>query len=74
MCRTTRRVAGLIEGYDCELRKVQKSQYHDFFGYALWFYGGNEFDALQIVWPDKSHRFPWDEGCAVPVAQQSATW
>ena len=68
------RVSGLIEGYDCELRKVQKSRYREYFGYALWFYGGSEFDALQIVWPDKAHRFPWDEGYAVPIAQQPTTW
>jgi Domain of unknown function (DUF4262) len=68
------RVSGLIEGYDCELRKVQASRCREFFGYALWFYAGDEFEALQIVWPDKARRFPWDDGYAVPVEQRPATW
>jgi hypothetical protein len=68
------RVTGLIEGYDCELRKVRVSRYREFLGYALWFYAGDEFEALQIVWPDKARRFPWDDGYSVPVELQPATW
>ena len=72
--RDAQRVSGLIEGYDCVLRKVQPVRQREFFGYALWFYNGLAFDALQIVWPDKASRFPWDLGYALPAEAQPATW
>jgi hypothetical protein len=31
-------------------------------GYAVWFYGGDDFQALQCVYPDLTNRFPWEEG------------
>jgi hypothetical protein len=62
------------KGYDCELRKVQFARYSEFLGYALWFYDGEAFDALQIVWPDKACRYPWDDGYGAPINQQPATW
>lgn len=43
------RVSGLLEGYDCELRRVAKSRYREFLGYALWFNQGDGFDVFQIV-------------------------
>lgn len=53
---------------------MQTSRYREFLGYALWFYDGDAFDALQIVWPDEACRYPWDAGCAVPLGQQPNTW
>jgi len=29
-------------------------------------YSPGPLPALQVVWPDASHRFPWDEGCRSP--------
>jgi hypothetical protein len=29
---------------------------------AAWFYGAGSFPALQLVWPDRAHRLPWEEG------------
>ena len=34
--------------------------YHHFLGYANWFYQGEDYPALQCIWPDKNSRFPWD--------------
>lgn len=68
------RVAGLIEGYDCVFRRMQRTKYRDYLGYALWFYGGDGFDVLQLVWPDKERRFPWNDGYSAPPEQQPATW
>jgi len=31
-------------------------------GYAVWFYGGDDFSALQCVYPDLEGHFPWDGG------------
>jgi len=34
----------------------------DYFGYAIWFNKRNDFPCLQLVWTDRSDRFPWDAG------------
>lgn len=40
--------------------EVNHSNLEDYFGYAIWFNGG-EFPAYQIVWTDRNHHFPWEE-------------
>jgi hypothetical protein len=39
---------------------VAKRHYPDFLGWSRWFYGGDDFPCLQIVWPDRDGRFPWE--------------
>lgn len=29
---------------------------------ASWFYGGRSFAALQLFWPDRAHKLPWEPG------------
>lgn len=41
---------------------VSKRFYPDYLGWSRWFYGGDEFPCLQIVWPDRSGVFPWEPG------------
>jgi hypothetical protein len=60
------RVSGLFAGYDAVLRKVRKDAYADTLVWASRLHGGDDFEALQIVWPDREHRFPWDEGYDAP--------
>ena len=50
----------VLKGYACAFRTVDKTHYHEYLGYARWFYGGDDFPVLQLVWPDKNGRFPWD--------------
>ena len=71
--RTGERVAGLIEGHDCEVRTMGRARYREYLGYARWFYAGDDFDVFQIVWPDTSNRFPWHAGFAARD-QQPQTW
>ncbi len=52
----------MLDGYSCMFRRVDPSAYRDYFGYARWYYEGDEFPMLQCVWPDGAHRFPWDSG------------
>lgn len=33
-----------------------------YFGVAVWAYEGAEFPCVQLVWPDKQGRWPWDAG------------
>jgi hypothetical protein len=39
---------------------VSKDYYPDHLSRNLWFYGGNDFPYLQLVWPDRQGVFPWE--------------
>ncbi len=41
---------------------VAEKFYSDYLGWSRWFYGGNNFPCLQIVWPDRGGVFPWEVG------------
>jgi hypothetical protein len=65
----TRFVAGQItdeflDGYDVTFRTVPEFQYAGHFGWANWLYGGADYPVLQMVYPDKQRRYPWQEGVA----------
>ncbi|MFZ0885590.1 MAG: DUF4262 domain-containing protein [Candidatus Acidiferrales bacterium] len=49
--------------YKCAFRTVERTHYRDYLGYALWFYENDPFPTMQCFWPDKTAKFPWDEGC-----------
>ncbi len=40
---------------------VPKHHYSEFLGAAQWFYESDDFTVLQMIYPDRLHRFPWDE-------------
>lgn len=50
-----------IEDRACTFRRMPKAQYEAYLGWALWFYDGPSFPALQMVWADRDGRWPWDE-------------
>lgn len=50
----------LIDVYSCTFKPVNQVWYPHFLGYANWFYKGQEYPALQCIWPDKNSRFPWE--------------
>ena len=54
----------IIEGYECCFRSVHLSQFDEYFGQAIRFYGDKNFPVLQCVYPDKAGRFPWEDGCS----------
>lgn len=43
---------------------VAKKYSSEYFGYGRWFYQSTQgdFPALQMVWPDRQGRLPWEEG------------
>jgi hypothetical protein len=49
----------VLEQHNCWSRAVQKVWYRDLFGWAIWFYGGTEFPAVQCLWPAKDGTYPW---------------
>jgi hypothetical protein len=49
----------LLENHPVRFRKVRaEASFREFVGYALWFYRGQNFELLQLLWPDRSGRFP----------------
>ena len=39
---------------------IAKRFYADYLSWTRWFYGGDDFPCLQIVWPDREGVFPWE--------------
>ncbi len=53
--------SGFLEGFEIQFLDVNKVGYPDYFGYAGWYYKNSfDFPALQLVWPDKESRWPWE--------------
>jgi hypothetical protein len=59
--------SGILEGYDVRFQYVARRHYPEHFGYAHWYYKGDDFPALQCVWPDRHGRFPTDADYAEPL-------
>ncbi len=49
-----------LEGYKCLFRPVDESHVPTYVGWASWFYEWESFPLLQLFWPDKFGRFPWE--------------
>jgi hypothetical protein len=52
------RVEELLVTVECEFRSVERKWLKQTMGYAVWFYGGDDFEVLQCVYPDHVNRFP----------------
>ncbi len=58
---TNKLYSGFLEGYEIQFLQVDKDYYQNYVGYAGWFYDMSfDFPLLQLVWPDKQHKFPWE--------------
>jgi hypothetical protein len=55
-------VDGLFPAAPAALRRVGEQHYAAYLTEALAHHGSPEFAALQIVFPDRVGRFPWDPG------------
>jgi hypothetical protein len=70
----------VLDGYNVAFRTVERRHYPDYFGHARWFYRGDDFPALQCVWPDSQHRYPWhpeagpDFARRQPVLSDDTSW
>lgn len=58
----TGRHRDLIGQVDCEFRPVDRKWVRQLMGWALWYYGDDDFPVVQAVYPDLQNRFPEDEG------------
>lgn len=52
----------LLTTVECEFRRVEVRWLRQLMGYAVWFYGDDNFPAVQCVYPDLKNRFPWEAG------------
>jgi hypothetical protein len=58
---------GLLQGYTCVFKSVREIWYDVTVKHARWFYGGSNFPLLQLYWPDRNGKFPWDPECQPEV-------
>jgi len=56
--------AAFLEGYTCTFRRVPPSQYPAYLGRGLHYYAPEAFPVLQLIYPDRQGRWPWQEGVA----------
>lgn len=52
-------ISDFLNGYDVMIREIGPAHFAEYFGWNCWFYGGDNFKACQVFFPDKSGRFPW---------------
>lgn len=50
-----------LVGFQVETSDVHPSHYRELFGYGLWYYKGQLFPVLQLVFPTTQGVWPWDE-------------
>jgi hypothetical protein len=49
----------VIAGYDCFFQQIDPDSYGEWFVANRWFYGGNDFEAVQMLWPSVGGVYPW---------------
>jgi len=54
----------IAEGTKVAFVPVARRHFPAYFGYGGWFYQSVEtdFPVIQMVWPDKAGKFPWEQG------------
>ncbi len=54
---------GILRDLTVYFGRVEKQHYDEHFGQAQIYHGSDdEFEVLQLVWPDSTGKFPWQEG------------
>lgn len=54
------RHAGLLQGYQVRFLPLPPAAVAEHLGVAVWAHDGAPFQAVQLVYPDKQGRWPWD--------------
>jgi hypothetical protein len=67
--------SGILEGDACVgIRRVHPTQHLLYLGYAMGYCRHlgriGELEAVQVFWPDKNGKFPFDVGCDLDVYQR----
>ena len=59
---TGQRLSGVFGNVEAVFLPVAKEAYPDYLGWNRWFYGGDDWPCIQLIWPDASGAFPWEDG------------
>ena len=60
---------GFVGDCDVTFKEVEEKHYHEHFGWARWLYKGNNFKALQLIYPSTTGVWPWEKD-----APTGSTW
>ncbi len=52
---------GFLEGFEIYIGAVPKSVYDDYHGQNIDFYGGRDFEVVQVIYPTTKGVWPWAE-------------
>lgn len=52
--------SGFLNGHDVIFKLMSKDHYSEYLGWDLWLYKGQNFRALQMIWPSTGGKWPWD--------------
>jgi hypothetical protein len=61
---------GFLDGFPVLFSPMLKKHYAEHLGWGLWFYRGDNFRVLQLVYPDTSGRWPWSKGATAGYRRQ----
>lgn len=59
--RTNEHSVDVLRGFTTYFQTLPKTHYREHLGWDLWFYQGDAFEAVQMLWPNTSGVYPWDE-------------
>lgn len=51
----------ILDNFPVQFKTVHPDNIPDYFGYGRWYYDYEDFPAIQLIWPDKSGKYPWEE-------------
>lgn len=50
-----------LDGAKITFKEVEKKHYPNYFGWGHWFYKGDYFKVLHLIWPDTNGAWPWEK-------------
>ncbi|MGW9448794.1 DUF4262 domain-containing protein [Streptomyces sp. NPDC055632] len=65
---------GVIEGYEVQVQPVDVSWHRPLLGTAVGFYRRTPVPVVQVLWPDRNHRWPSDERASPGCRAQPRLW
>lgn len=54
------KIKGIFGNHDAVFLPVSRKKYCNYLGWSRWFYDGDAFPCLQLIWPDPYGSFPWE--------------
>ncbi|WP_316163214.1 DUF4262 domain-containing protein [Bradyrhizobium sp. SZCCHNRI20481] len=57
----------VFENAPAVLLPVAQRHYRDHLGWSRWFYAGDRFECLQLLYPDRDGHFPWSPQISIDI-------